>query len=143
MQSGLSERWNSSSPLLSPSLYDEVEHPSAEFPDDLRLLFDSACEVLEVTREKLFHRTPWMPFAKPSARPIPSGENLAILILKGIGIHCPSRPPDSLEQIVGKDLELGMWMDLRSEIESTGTDIEDAILEDIMEEAILQFQLCS
>ncbi|CAA6655580.1 unnamed protein product [Spirodela intermedia] len=141
MQSGLSERWHSSSPLLSSSLYDEVEHPSAEFPDDLRLLFDSACEVLEVIREKFFHYTPWVSFVKPSARLIPSGENLVMLILKGIAIHCPSRPPDSLEEIVGKDLQVGVWMDLRSEIESIDTDIEDAILEDIMEEVILQFQL--
>uniref|UniRef100_A0A1D1YAT0 DUF4378 domain-containing protein n=1 Tax=Anthurium amnicola TaxID=1678845 RepID=A0A1D1YAT0_9ARAE len=139
IQDGLWERCHSSSPLLSPSLYDEVEYSSDEFPDDLRHLFDSINEVLEVIREKIVCCTPWVSFAKPSIQPILSGEYFFKEVWKSVDLLLLSESPHTLDQIVGKDMEVGTWMDVQPEFEGVGTDIGDAILVDIMEEILPEF----
>ncbi|MQL90722.1 hypothetical protein Taro_023335 [Colocasia esculenta] len=137
LQDLLSDRWHAS-PLLSPSLYDEVEYSSDEFPDDLRLLFDSINEVLEVLRDNFFSCTPWVSPAKSGVRPIPSREDFIKQVWKGVDQRFPFQAPQTLEQIVGNDMDVIPWMDLRSEIDNIGIDMGDAIIDDIMEETLVE-----
>ena len=133
IQSENREKWHSSSPMLNPSFYNEVAYPSADFPDDLHLLFDSISEVLEQLREN------FMEFStKPNDCLFPSGDTLLTHVLNGVTGNCISQEPDSLEQIMEK--ELRMWMNLRPEIEDIGAILEDEILEDMIEEVMIELQ---
>ncbi|XP_078427519.1 uncharacterized protein LOC144700024 [Wolffia australiana] len=126
MDGEVSLKWNSSYPLVATSLYDEVEYPSDEFPDDLRLLFDSTSEVLEAIRGKLFTCS------------IPAGEKLLEIALKDINFNCATSSHGTLAQITEKSL--GPWMNLSPETESISAEFGDIILNEMIEEVLLQFQ---
>ncbi|KAK1267645.1 hypothetical protein QJS04_geneDACA000394 [Acorus gramineus] len=139
----LSERqWHPAEQLLDPSLFDEVETSSGEFSDDLKLLFDCINEALMEIYERYVGPSPWVSFIKPKAQSCPKGGDLVQEVFEGIDWYNLFCCPHTLEQIVGEDLaKAGTWMDLRLHVECVGIDMEEAILEDLIEETILKFSL--
>ncbi|KAF8380227.1 hypothetical protein HHK36_027709 [Tetracentron sinense] len=137
------ERWHSSEQLLDLSLFDEVELLYSQFCGDRKLLFDCINEVLVDLCDRYFGCSPWVSFVKPNIRPLPVGKNIVSEVWEGIDWHLiPQLPPRTLDQIVGKDLaKSGTWMDLRFNTEDIGMEMEEAILEELMEDAI--FELCT
>ncbi|KAK1260469.1 hypothetical protein QJS04_geneDACA002030 [Acorus gramineus] len=132
-------KWHSEELVLDPSLFDEVETSSGEFSDDLKLLFDRINEALLEIHERYFGPSPWVSFIKPKARSCLKGDDLVQEVMEGIDWYNLFQYPGTLEQIVGKDLTKGeTWMDLRLHVEFVGFDMEEAILEDLMEETILE-----
>ncbi|XP_068640132.1 uncharacterized protein [Aristolochia californica] len=128
-----------SDPPLNPSLFDEVEAPNSLFSEDKKLLFYCINEVLTEIYERFFGHSPWVSFVKTETRPIPQGKNILQEVLDGID-HNPLPPePCTLDQIVGKDMAKDRtWMDVRLHAEEIGFEMEDAILDKIMEETILE-----
>ncbi|XP_010255349.1 PREDICTED: uncharacterized protein LOC104596048 [Nelumbo nucifera] len=133
-------RWNSPQQLLDPSLIDEVEIISAQHCGNRKLLFDCINEVLIEVYERYFGCSPWVSFVKPSICPVPVGKNIICEVWEGIDWYIlPQLPPQTLDQIIGKDMaKVGAWMDLKPDLESIGFDIEEAILEELVEEMIFE-----
>lgn len=130
------EQWYSSDQLLDPSLFDEVEASYGLTPDSAKLIFDCIDEVLVEIHEKISSSSPWMSFIKPYVRPIPVGGKFIQEVYEGIDRHHQLQVPQTLEQIVEKDMDARAWMDTRFEIEGTVIEMGDAILEDLMEETV-------
>ncbi|XP_077241901.1 uncharacterized protein LOC143882274 [Tasmannia lanceolata] len=132
-------RWHSSDQPLDPSLFNEIETTTTQFYDERKLLFDCINEALMDVHERYFSCSPWVSFVKPNPRPIPVGENVLREIWEGIDWHLRPQFPRTLDQIIAKDMgKSGAWLDLRFEAECTGIEMEEAILEELMEETILE-----
>ncbi|XP_052170654.1 uncharacterized protein LOC127786924 isoform X2 [Diospyros lotus] len=131
-------RWLSSNQILDPSLFDEVELFSNRSSHDQKLLFDCTNEVLKEVCEHHFGYTPW----KPNIRPIPRGKDLIQEIWEGVEWHLASQPSSqTLDHIVRKDMtERETWMDLRFDVQSIGTGMEEAIFEELVEDTIWCFK---
>ncbi|XP_077223690.1 uncharacterized protein LOC143857185 [Tasmannia lanceolata] len=131
--------WHFSDQPLDSSLINEVETTSAQISEDRKLIFDCINEVLMEVYERYFSCSPWVSFIKPNPRPIPVGKNLVREVCEGIDWDLVPQFPCTLDQIIGKDIaKIGHWMDLRFEAECIGSDMEEAILEELMDETILE-----
>ncbi|KAG5565758.1 hypothetical protein RHGRI_001617 [Rhododendron griersonianum] len=132
-------RWLSSDQILDPSLFDEVELFSNRSRHDQKLLFDCTNEILTEVCECYFGYSPWVSFVKHNIRPVPRGKDLIDGVWKGVEWHLlPLPSPYTLEQIMRKDMaKPGKWLDLRVDVESIGTEIEEAIFEELMLDTIL------
>lgn len=132
-------RWLSSDQILDPSLFDEVELFSNHSHHDQKLLFDCTNEVLTEVCVSYFGFSPWVSFVKHNIRPVPRGKDLIDEVWKGVEWHLlPLPSPCTLEQIMTKDMaKPGKWLDLRVDVESIGTDIEEAIFKELMVDTIL------
>ncbi|KAL3536815.1 hypothetical protein ACH5RR_000181 [Cinchona calisaya] len=131
-------RWLSSSPVLDSVLYDEVELFSSRSHHEQRLLFDCTNEVLEEVCDRYFGCFPLMSISKQNIRPVPTRMNLIHEIWEGVEWHLLQYPqPRSLDQLLKKDMAKSRtWMDLRSEIRHIGTEMEEAILDNLVEDTI-------
>ncbi|CAM8938029.1 unnamed protein product [Rhodiola kirilowii] len=130
----------SSDQLLNTSLYDaDVDILSDQPSNDYKLLFDCLNEVLMDTCARYFGGSPLTSFSKNSVRPIPDIENAFREIWQRVEWHLlPLPPPRSLEQIVAKDLAKdGRWMDLRFDADNIGTEIEELVLHDLVEDTVM------
>lgn len=127
-----------SSRLLDPSLLDEIEIVYIQLIDDPQLLFDCINEVLVEINQRYFSCSPWMSIVQREVRPIPKGMKFIQEVCKGVEWHMKPQFPMTLDQLVGRDMERGGWMDLRLETENTITEVGDNIVEYLMEETILE-----
>ncbi|CAM8899635.1 unnamed protein product [Rhodiola kirilowii] len=130
----------SSDQLLDVSLYDtEVDIHSDQPSNEYKLLLDCLNEVLMDSCARYFGSSPCMPLSKPNIRPIPDTENAIREIWERVEWHLrPSSSPRGFEQIVDKDLAKdGRWMDLRFDVDTIGTEIENLILQELIEDTIL------
>ncbi|PSS11706.1 hypothetical protein CEY00_Acc15988 [Actinidia chinensis var. chinensis] len=134
-------RWLASDQILDPSLFDELELFSNRSRHDQKLLFDCTNQVLEEVCERYFSYTPWVSFVKHNIRPIPWRKDLIREVWEGVEWSLLLHPsPSTLDQIVRKDLEKnGTWMNLRTDVESIGTDIEETIFEELVAATISSF----
>lgn len=125
--------------LLEPSLVDDVEFFSNQISCDQKLLFDCINDVLMEMCEYNFGCSPWVSCVLPRIRPVPNMRSAIVEVSEGVNWHLLQLPlPRTLDQIVRKDLaRTGTWLDVRLDIEAIGFDMGDAILEDLMEDAIL------
>ncbi|XP_010241886.1 PREDICTED: uncharacterized protein LOC104586374 isoform X2 [Nelumbo nucifera] len=129
---------HSSDYILEPSLFDEVEVITSQLCGDRKLLFDCINEILVEMYQCYFSCTPWVSFVKPNTRPVPVGKHIIDEVWEGMDWHIqPQLPQQTLDQIVGKDMaKSGAWMDLKLDTENIGSEMGEAILEDLMEETI-------
>ncbi|XP_057980264.1 uncharacterized protein LOC131166054 [Malania oleifera] len=125
--------------LLDPSLIHEVELFPNHLCCDQKLLFDCINEVLVEVFQWHFGFAPWVSFVKPNIRPIPNAKTVIFEVWDGVKwhIHPPLSPP-TLDQIVGKDMaKSGIWMDIRSDAETIGVEMGEAIFNELIEDTIL------
>lgn len=134
-----SERWNLEDQLLEPSLFDAIGIFFCFLQDDPKLLFDCINEVLVEIQERFLKCTPWMSFIKQNILPVPRRESLIQEVSKGLESHLQILVPNTLDQLVRKDLEGRSWMDLRFEAEKITSEICDIILNDLMKESVRAF----
>ncbi|KAL5572860.1 hypothetical protein UlMin_022457 [Ulmus minor] len=131
----------SSDQLLDPSLVDEVVLYPNQLCCDQELLFACINEVLREVCEQYSGYSPWVAFAKPTMRPIPSMKHAILEVSKGVHWHLLELPlPRTLEQIIRKDMaRTGSWLDTQFDTEAIGFDMGDSILDDLMEDFILSY----
>ncbi|KAF1869469.1 hypothetical protein Lal_00022877 [Lupinus albus] len=129
----------SSDKILDPSLFDQVQLLSNHLCQDQKLLYDCTNEVLMEVCWHYFGVSPFASFLNPSIRPTPNMQKVILKVWEGVCWHfLPSPPPLTLEKIVRKDMEKnGAWMDLRFEGETINFEMGEAILAELMEDAIL------
>ncbi|KAK8449373.1 hypothetical protein SEVIR_7G208400v4 [Setaria viridis] len=132
--------WYTEEPLLDVSVLAEVGN-SYCLTDDAVLLFDCVEEVLLKIRDKFFGTGPWVAFLKHNARPAPVGRHLVQEVAKGIDSLVGDEFPNTLEQVMMKDLDTGSWLDLRSDSESVVVELWDGLLDDLLEEMIFDLWL--
>ncbi|KAG9154482.1 hypothetical protein Leryth_020507 [Lithospermum erythrorhizon] len=130
-------RWLSSDQILDPSVFQEVELFSSRH-NDQKLLFDCTNEVLKEVCDCYFGWFVSASFNRQSIRPAPKGMSLINEIWDGVEWyllqHLPSK---SLDQLVESDMKRSrIWMDLRSDTEHIGIEIESAILEKLLEDTV-------
>ncbi|KAM1140720.1 hypothetical protein EV1_040371 [Malus domestica] len=134
-------KWLSSDQLIEPSLCDEVEF----FPNQLcyepKLLLDCINEVLLEFCGRYCGYFPRVSSAKPSIRPIPDMKTAIDEVWIEVYWHLHPLPlPRTLDQIVTKDMSrTGTWMDLQFDADIIGVDMGEAILQELMEDAILSY----
>uniref|UniRef100_A0A7N0VB14 DUF4378 domain-containing protein n=1 Tax=Kalanchoe fedtschenkoi TaxID=63787 RepID=A0A7N0VB14_KALFE len=126
-----------SSQLLDATLLHEIE--SQVCYGDRRLLFDCVNEVLNRMCERYYGGCPLLSYLKFNIRPVPKPHNAIQKVREGVEWHIlPPPHPQSLEQIVSKDLERdAVWMELRLDVEGVSVEMETTILEELMEDAVL------
>ncbi|CAN6235906.1 unnamed protein product [Urochloa humidicola] len=135
-----SQIWYTEETLLDVSVLAEVGN-SYCLTDDAVLLFDCVEEVLLNIRDKFFGVGPWVAFLKHNVRPAPIGRHLVQEVAKGIGSLVGNEFPNTLEQVMMKDLDSGSWLDLRRDSESVVVELWDDLLDDLLEEMIFDLWL--
>ncbi|KAM4105192.1 hypothetical protein ACJW30_06G214100 [Castanea mollissima] len=132
-------KYHTSDQLLDPSLFHEGEFFPNQLCYDQKLLFDCIDEVLQDICRHHCSFFSWVSFIKPSVKPAPNMKNAIREVWEGIYWHLLPLPlPRTLDQIVRKDMSrMGTWMDLRFDADAIGAEMGEAILEDLMEDAIL------
>ncbi|XP_028785546.1 uncharacterized protein LOC114741448 [Neltuma alba] len=127
----------SSDQILDQSLSDQVEVLSNQPCHDQKLLFDCVNEVLMEVCQYYFGVSPCVSFVKPSS--IRLAPDIILKVWEGVCWHLlPLSPPHTLDQIVRKDMaRSGAWMDLQFDAEQVGFEMGEAILAELMEDAIL------
>ncbi|KAK4578242.1 hypothetical protein RGQ29_028395 [Quercus rubra] len=132
-------KYHTSDQLLDPSLFHEGEFFPNQLCYDQKLLFDCIDEVLQEVCRHHCSFFSWVSFIKPSVKPAPNMKNAIREVWEGIYWHLLPLPlPHTLDQIVRKDMSgMGTWMDLRFDADAIGVEMGEAILEDLMEDAIL------
>ncbi|KAF7826057.1 uncharacterized protein G2W53_017221 [Senna tora] len=132
-------KYLSSHQILDQSLFDEAEFLPNKLCHDQKLLFDCINEVLVDACWHYFGVSPWVSFVKPSVRPTPDMKKVILKVWEGVCWHLLSLPqPHTLDQIVRKDMARSeSWMDLRCDAETVGFEMGEAILEELMEDAVL------
>ncbi|KAI3444536.1 hypothetical protein Pfo_001201 [Paulownia fortunei] len=134
-------RWLSLYEILDSSLFDEVELFSSRPRHDQKLLFDCANEALKEVCESYFGCFTGISHVKPNIRPVPKGMDLIHEVWKLVEWHLFQHPqPHSLDQLVKRDLvRSGKWMNLQSDIELIGFEMEETIFSELVEETVLSF----
>lgn len=135
-----SRRWYTEEPLLDVSVLAEVGN-SYCLTDDAVLLFDCVEEVLLKVRGKFFGTGPWVNFLKHNVRPAPVGRQLVQEVGKGIDSLVGTGFPNTLEQVMMKDLDSRSWLDLRGDTESVVVELWDGLLDDLLEEMVFDLWL--
>jgi len=135
-----SQRWYTEDPLLDVSVLAEVGN-SYCLTDDAVLLFDCVEEVLLKIRDKFFGTDPWVNFLKHNVRPAPVGRQLVEEVTKGIDSLVGKEFPNTLEQVMMKDLDSGSWLDLRGDTESVVVELWAGLLDDLLEEVVFDLWL--
>lgn len=128
---------HSSDQLLHPSLFEELEVSFTQSSSDRKLLFDCTNEVLMEVYERFFGSSPLLSLVKPNIWPTPTAKHVVREVWKGIDRNLVQEFPFTLDQLIGKDMaKAGTWVDLQFDAECIGVEIEDAILEELLEETI-------
>ncbi|RZC57026.1 hypothetical protein C5167_004328 [Papaver somniferum] len=134
--------YESSSHLLDASLIDEVEVPSSRLCGEPELIFDCIDEVLVDLYERYFGCPPWLKFVKSDIRPVPEGNSIIKEVWEFIDTNLIPQPqPCTLDHIVGKDFNKeGSWGNLRLDIEDIGIEISEAILIELIQDAVFDMR---
>eukprot|EP01018_Ginkgo_biloba_P033015 Gb_27743 [translate_table: standard] len=156
---GIFARWHLPSHPLDPLLFEKIENihlcdvqhemKSTDYElvkteahrrkSERHLIFDCINEVLLEILGPFFNRHPWARDTKLNLRPMPAGKQLLKETWEAISryLYTQSDTWNTLENIVARDLsKQGMWMDLRSDVEIVGRELERAIFSDLIEELI-------
>ncbi|KAF3793575.1 TRM32 protein [Nymphaea thermarum] len=132
--------WDVSDQPLDPSIFFLVD-PPGEVSIDQLLFFDCVNEVLLEISQRSSGCQGVAPCCKPRVRPFPAGKNLIKEVWSGLKWHLALHMQDSrtLETLVERDLAKGSWwMDLTSDAQALGVDIEVTLLEDLIEETVTE-----
>lgn len=122
---------------IDPLLLDEVDFLPDLLPCDFNLLFDLINEVVIEISWSNFGCM--IRFLKPLVHPTSKDKDVFTEIWGGVSWYLKLEgSPRTLDQIVSKDLaKSGLWMNLRSETETIGIQLQEAILEELVEDTIL------
>lgn len=104
--------------------------------DDLKLLFDCICEALTEIQERYFRLSSWLSFLKHDIRTPPIGENLITEVDRYVYRYIQYSLPSTLEQIIKRDLEVEMWMNIRSKTEGIVMEIWEFVLDELIDETV-------
>ncbi|KAF8697863.1 hypothetical protein HU200_035355 [Digitaria exilis] len=129
------EVWYLEDELISPCLFEELQNQGDE-TDDLKVLFDCICEALTEIQERYFRLSSWLSFLKHDIRTPPIGENLITEVDKYVSGYIQYSLPSTLEQIIKRDLEVQIWMNIRSKTEGIITEIWEFVLDELIDEAV-------
>ncbi|CAH9128016.1 unnamed protein product [Cuscuta epithymum] len=134
--------WLSSDQILDPSLFDEIELLTDR--SCKKLLFDCVNDVLSEICGRYIAQFTGMSFVKHSLRSAPKGMDLIQEVWKGVEwwYHLNNTPPPthSLDPLVEKDMARpAAWMDLKYDLLNIVFRIEEAVLEELVEETLLIF----
>ncbi|XP_062095640.1 uncharacterized protein LOC133801446 isoform X2 [Humulus lupulus] len=147
--------WHSDDQPVDPSVYEEVEGSLVVDPNtcanediesDHMLLFDIINEVLIETYAKSYSYCPFPLSCVSHMSPMPAGPHVLREVWSLISWYLSFKPEvgQSLDYVVGRDLAKSHgWMNLQFDTECVGLELEDLIFEDLLEEAILGFDLVS
>ncbi|GJN02089.1 hypothetical protein PR202_ga19409 [Eleusine coracana subsp. coracana] len=136
----ISQRWYTEESLLHVSVLAEVGNLYC-LTDDAVLLFDCVEEVLLKIRDNFFGVGPWFAFLKYNVRPTPVGRNLVHEVTKSIDAIVSNELPNTLDQVIMKDLEIESWMDLRHDAEGVAIELWDGLFDDLLEEMVFDLWL--
>ncbi|KMZ74430.1 hypothetical protein ZOSMA_129G00220 [Zostera marina] len=131
---------SNSTRVFDLNLYDEIETPSGEIPNDLRNLFDCISEVVENIHKRSSNHIPWTCFADNNIKRFPLGDKLIQEAWKCLNVWFVPHRSMKLLKIVEKDLcsSQASWIDIRSCVEEIGIGVGDEILDKLLEEIILE-----
>jgi hypothetical protein len=129
----ISQRWYKEELLLDISVLAEVGSLYC-LTDDAVLLFDCVEEVLLKIRVNFFGVNPLFAFLKYNVRPAPVGSNLVSQVTMCADALVRNEFPNTMDQMIKKDLDIGSWMDLRHDAEGVTIELWDGLLDDLMEE---------
>ncbi|CAN6461669.1 unnamed protein product [Victoria cruziana] len=135
--------WDVSVPPLDTSIFFLVD-PPGEVSIDQLLFFDCVNEVLLEISQRSSGCEGVAPCCKPRVRPFPRGENLIKEVWSGLKWHLALHTQYSrtLEKLVERDLgKSSWWMDLTSDTQALGVDIEVTLLEDLIEDTVTELML--
>ncbi|XAR63054.1 hypothetical protein NMG60_11022857 [Bertholletia excelsa] len=134
-------RWLSSDQILDVSLFDEVELFSSRSHDQ-KLLFDCTNEVLKEICDCYLGNYLWLSFLQHNIQPVMRGKALIDEVWKRVEFHLLPQPSHhTLDHIMKKDMEKKRTrMDLQFDVQSICIDIEEAILEELLEDLMLSFE---
>ncbi|KAK9743004.1 hypothetical protein RND81_03G210900 [Saponaria officinalis] len=122
--------------LIDPSLIDEVDFLPDLLSCDFNLLFDLINEVVIELCWLNFGCTLSLttPFVQLSLK----GKPIYTEVWKGVNTYLTLEAPlRTLDQIVGKDFgKPGVWVDLRLDSENIGIQIQEAVLDELVEDTI-------
>lgn len=143
-------RWYLPNNPLDPSLFEKIENHCGYGSElgkseangskwERHLLFDCINEVLLEILGPFFNHHPWVRNTKLNLRNRPVGKQLLRETWAAISyyLYTQSENCNTLENIVAKDLaKEGEWMQLQNYVEIIGCELERAIYNDLIEEAI-------
>ncbi|XP_006662032.1 uncharacterized protein LOC102702041 [Oryza brachyantha] len=129
------EVWYLEDELISPCMFEELQNQGNRI-DDMKLLFDCICEALTEIQERYFRLSSWLCFSKHDVRTPPVGDNLISEVDKYVDCYLKCRLPNTLEQIIKRDLEVQAWMDIRSKTEEIAVEIWEFVLDKLIDEAV-------
>ncbi|CAL9092654.1 unnamed protein product [Musa textilis] len=133
-----SERCHLGDELLARSLFDEVEISSSPRIDDPKLLFDCINEALE----EIFKCPPWVvSLITSNVQQAPGAQSLIREVSGRIERQISTHLPNSLGQMVMRDLESGSRLELHSETKNIVDEIWDTLLDDLVDETIFDLWL--
>ncbi|XP_052192067.1 uncharacterized protein LOC127801200 [Diospyros lotus] len=132
-------RWLSSNQVLGTSLFEEVGLFSNRSCNDQKLLFDCTNEVLEQVCERYFGYSPRVSSVKRNNQTIPRGKDLIDEVWNEVERHLLPQPsPSTLDLLIKKDVAYsGTWTDLQFDVKSIGSDVQEAIFEDLLNNTLL------
>ncbi|KAM6574615.1 hypothetical protein CsatA_022942 [Cannabis sativa] len=147
--------WHSDDQPVDPSVYEEVEGclevdpntcANEDFESDHMLLFDIINEVLIEIYARSYSYCPFPLSCVSLMSPMPAGPHVLREVWSLISWYLSFKPEvgQSLDYVVGRDLAKSHgWMNLQFDSECVGLELEDLIFEDLLEEAILGFDIVS
>ncbi|GMH22468.1 hypothetical protein Nepgr_024311 [Nepenthes gracilis] len=132
----LFQRFLLSDHILDPSLFNEVEFLQDQLCDDPRLLFDLIDEVL---LEICWHNFGcFLLLEKPFVLPVLKGKDVFVELWDVFDWYLQLPGPHTLDKVLAKDnLKSQAWMNLQIDRQNIGIAMEEAILEELMEDTII------
>ncbi|KAH9604117.1 hypothetical protein KSS87_010457 [Heliosperma pusillum] len=129
--------------FINPSLIDEVDFLPDNLPCDFNLLFEIINEV--VIEICWLNCGCMLSLARPFVQLSPKGQPIFNEVWKGVSWYLAFEGPTrTLDQIIGKDFaNLVVWGDSRLDCENIGIQIQEAILDELVEDTISHFFLGS
>ncbi|XP_076946942.1 uncharacterized protein LOC143618732 [Bidens hawaiensis] len=151
LKNGLQQTWYSSNQPLDPFVFQELEsqhlHDPERFAEEINelshrlLIFDLVDEVLVTMYETSFSYYPKKLSTFCHIRHDPSGSLVLDEVWTRISrlINMEHDMNESLNDIVARDVRSDGWMNLHSDLEFVGLDLEDVVLDDLLEELLFEF----
>lgn len=151
LKNGLQQTWYSSSQPLDPYVFQELEsqhlHDPERFAEEMNelshrlLIFDLVDEVLVTMYETSIAYNPKKLSSFCHIRHEPSGSLVLDEVWTRVSrlINMEHDMNESLNDIVARDVRSDGWMNLNSDLECVGLDLEDLVLDDLLEELLFEF----
>ncbi|XP_076899599.1 uncharacterized protein LOC143553490 [Bidens hawaiensis] len=151
LKNGLQQTWYSSNQPLDPYVFQELEsqhlHDPERFAEEINelshrlLIFDLVDEVFVTMYETSIAYNPKKISSFCHIRHDPSGSLVLDEVWTRVSrlINMKHDLDESLNDIVARDVRSDGWMNLHSDLECVGLDLEDLVLDDLLEELLFEF----